>query len=268
MPWWEETFERIRFAVVSFATAVLPEQVKARGWLAGYASVAIHIVSGAVESVAAVGIFIVGMIAAVTGFARGPGWVYLSSRGSTQIGEWFAMGALGFLTYLLRPVSLLLLYCYAEGLIRILEAVFSGRMLGSALVALPWRGAVWLAGHLERAHTTALLGPPRPDEVVRPADSRSRLLEIYSCTEKPWSELQVIEFEGEFFQSVGRRLVPRGAHHAWRYLFVELHPGEVIRGALVHYGAAAASVPPHPPHVPKRATSHEAGEMQGKDGPR
>jgi hypothetical protein len=246
VPWWEAALERARFTVISLAITVLPERVKADGWLAGYTSVAMHIVSGAVESVVAVAVFIVGMISAVSGFARGAGWTYLSNRGSTQIGEWFAMGALGFFSYLVRPRSLLLLYCYAEGLVRILEAVFSARMLGVALIALPWRGVRWTAGRLERAHTAALLGPRRADEVVRPADSRSRLLEIYSCVEKPWSEVQVIEFDGGFFQLTGKRLVARGAHHAWRYLFAELHPGNVIRGVLVRYdaGLGAGSGPP------------------------
>jgi hypothetical protein len=53
----------------------------------------------------------------------------------------------------------------------------------------------------------------------------------------------VIEVEGDFYEAVGKRLVERGGHHAYRYDFRHLDHGEVIRGMLLQYPPAAPGAP-------------------------
>jgi len=119
---------------------------------------------------------------------------------------------------------------------------------GIALVSVPWRLTLRLRRWVERANVTSLLGPARPDEIVPAATSRSRLFEVYSFEEKPWSEVQIVEHAGCFYQLATRRLVRRGAFHAYRYQFHPLEEREVIRGTIVRLGdgepASAASGAP------------------------
>jgi len=78
------------------------------------------------------------------------------------------------------------------------------------------------------------LGPERPDEVVV-SGGPVVALTIYTAREKLWVENQVLEYGGEFYRSVGKHIVERGGHHAYRYDFRHLEPGEVIRGVLLRY---------------------------------
>jgi len=224
---------RLAGAVISFAVAVLPERVKQEEHLSQFASPAAHIVSGLAEIVVCAGLFFAGMIRSVTAFTGGPGNIYLAHQPSLTYGDFFGMGALGFLSYLIRPTSLLLLYCFGEGILRSLEAAVWERMLGLAIVAVPWRLALRARRVTEQANTASLLGPPRPDEIVPPERSRSKLFEVYSPEAKPWSDYQVVEHEGRFFTLSTRRLVPHGAYHAYRYQFHPLEEREVIRGMIV-----------------------------------
>ncbi len=129
---------------------------------------------------------------------------------------------------------MLTLYCFAEGILRALDAAYSERMLGMAFVALPWRGALALSKAVGRRRLESRLGPERPDEVVVSGGSAVALT-IYAAREKPWAENQILEHEGEFYRSVGKRIVERGGYHAYRYDFRHLEPGEVIRGVLLRY---------------------------------
>jgi len=224
--------------LVAFAVSVVPERAKRSGPLAAWASPGVHVLSGVVESLVAGGLFVVGLLRAVGLFSHGPGWVYLTNRDSLGYHDFFAVGALGYLTYLLHPLTLLLVYCYGEGIVRALDAVYHERMPGLGVVALAWRGAEAATAAARRARRRSLLGPPRPDEVVEPARSPLGMLEIYSVEDRPWSDVQIVEYRGEFFQLASRDLVERGAHHAWRYLLHRLDDNEVIRGAIVRYPPA------------------------------
>jgi len=137
---------------------------------------------------------------------------------------------------------LLTLYCFAEGILRALDAAYSERMLGMAFVALPWRGALALTKAVGRRRLESRLGPERPDEVVVSGGSAVALT-IYAAREKPWTDYQVIEYTGDFYEAVGKRLVVRGGHHAYRYEFRHLEHGDIIRGTLVRY-------PPEEPAPP------------------
>lgn len=71
---------------------------------------------------------------------------------------------------------------------------------------------------------------------MEPAQSRWRMLEIYSAHEKPWREEQLVAYGESFFQLAEKKLVRRGRHHTWRYLLHELEEREVLRGSIVRYG--------------------------------
>jgi hypothetical protein len=247
-----ETAARIRFALVALAVSALPEHVKREGRYAEFASPAAHIVSGWVETVVSASLFVVGLLAYLTGFSHGTGWTYLSSLPTSTIWDWRGVGVIGYLSYLLTPVAWVTLFCFVEGIARALDAALSQRMLGMAFVALPWRA--FAAGHRtgRRLELERLLGPERPDEVVVWADGGPVALTIYASREKPWIEHQVIEFRNEALRAVGKTLLRRGDHHAFRYDFRHLEPGEVIRGVLVRYDPDAS--PTGPPPEPK-ATS-------------
>ena len=228
-----EDLDRVGEMLVAFATAVLPESVKREGRLACYLSPAAHVASGMVETAACAGLFINGMIGYVQAFNAGPGLTNLQSRPSLTMGDFFGMGALGYLSYLVRPTSLLLVYCFGEGIARALHAAIWEGVPGIALIAVPWRLARRLRRAVEQANVTSLLGPARPDEIVSAEASRSRLFEVYSFEDKPWSEYQIVEHEGSFYQLATRRLVRRGEYHAYRYQFHPLEQREVIRGTIV-----------------------------------
>lgn len=240
-----DALERGRFVVLSVLVACLPEHVKAWPRVAVWVSKPAVVASGALEFVAAAGLFIAGVISYVRGFARGPGWEFLASRPTTTVHDWFGVGALGFWSFLLTPQGLFLVYTLGEGLVRTFEVLLTGRALGVAVISIPWRLAERLRARAARARVALLLGPARPDEVVRPEQSPAGMLEIYSVESKGWSERQVIEYGEEFWMLAGTRLVPHGAHHAWRYRLEPLEAREVIRGRIVRYEpAGGASAPP------------------------
>lgn len=246
-----ETAARTRFALAALAVSALPEHVK-RGRFAEYASPAAHIVSGWVETFVSASLFVVGLLAYLTGFSHGTGWTYLSNLPTSTIWDWRGVGVIGYLSYLLTPIAWVTVFCFGEGILRALDTAFSGRMLGIAFVALPWRAVEAIQRASRRAQRDRLLGPERPDEVVVWADGGAVALTVYASREKPWIEHQVIEFREEVLRAVGKTLLRRGDHHAFRYDFRHLEPGEVIRGVLVRYDpdATPAGTPPEP-----RATS-------------
>lgn len=228
--------EGARDAFIAFVVASFPEHAKREGRIAAYSTTAMHVASGAVEIVAATSFFIVGLIAYVSNFSRTTGWTYLTSRPTLDYGQFFGVGTLGFLSYLVLPQTLFLVYCVGEGILRALDASLTGRHLGMAAVAIPWRIAEALAAAGRRARIAALIGPARPDEVVEPSASRFGMLEIYATEAKPWREEQIVAYGEGFFRLAERRLVRRGRHHAWRYLLHEIEEREVLRGSIVRYG--------------------------------
>jgi hypothetical protein len=239
----------VRYALVAFFVALLPEALKLEGRLAAYASPVAHVVSGTGESLLSAALFWSGLIDYVSGFGRAAGWTYLTHQRTLTTGDFLGVGALGYLSYLLQPQSLFLLYCLVEGMVRALGVVFADRLAGLGPLRLVWQGWRALRRSSQAAQLALLLGPPRPDEVVLPAQSRFRMLEIYSVEAKPWRDEQVVALGESFYRLTGRRLVPRGLHHAYRYLLHELEEREVIRGAIVRYDPPAGA--------PQRPTPHD-----------
>jgi hypothetical protein len=239
----------VGYALVALLVALLPQALKREGRLAAYASPVAHVVSGTGESLLSAALFWSGLIDYVAGFGRTAGWTYLTHQRALTTGDFLGVGALGYLSYLVRPQALLLLYCFVEGMVRALEVVFAERLAGLGPIWLVWQGWRTVRRRSHAARLALLLGPPRPDEVVLPTQSRFRMLEIYSVEAKPWRDEQVVALGESFYRLTGRRLVPRGTHHAYRYLLHELEEREVIRGAIQRYDP-----PPPPPRPTPRDT--------------
>jgi hypothetical protein len=153
---------------------------------------------------------------------------------------------------------LLTLYCFVEGILRALDAAYSERMLGMAFVALPWRGALALRKVIRRRRHERRLGPERPDEVVV-SGGPVVALTIYTAREKPWTDYQVIEYTGDFYEAIGKRLIERGGYHAYRYEFRHLEHGDIIRGTLVRYPPEGAAPPDTRAGKGNQGASGEAG---------
>lgn len=253
MPLLKDFLERLRFTVIALVVSTFPESVKGSGWASAYASAGAHAFGGWVETLASAGLFGIGFLRHVSGFVQGPGWTYLSNLPSSTIWDWRGVGLIGFLSYLVTPVAWVTLYCFVEGILRALDAVYSERMLGMALVAVPWRGALALSKAVGRRQLESRLGPERPDEVIVGNIGAPVALTIFAAREKPWTEHQVIEYAGDFYEAIGRRLVGRGGHDAYRYEFRHLEHGDIIRGVLL----------PYPPEEPAQP---EQGALPGDEG--
>lgn len=224
----------VGFALIALVVSAFPEKSKREGWSSFYASPAAHIVSGWVETFLSAALFIMGMLLYVAAFNRGAGWTYVVHQPTLSYGDFFGVGALGYLSYMLTPVAWVTVYCFGEGIVRALDAAISERMLGMALVVLPWRAIEAARRGQQRARMTLLLGPERPDEVVLWEGSPVALT-IFASRRKPWTSHQVIEHRGEFFRLLGVTMARQGGHGAFRYDFGHLEAREVIRGAPVRY---------------------------------
>ena len=245
--------ERLRFTLTALVVSTFPESVKRSGWPSAYASAAAHAFGGWVEALASAGLFGIGFLSYVSGFVQSTGWTYLSKKpGTLGYGDFFGTGALGYVSYLVTPVAWVTLYCFAEGILRALDAAYSERMLGMAFVAVPWRGALALSKAVGRRRLESRLGPERPDEVVLGKAGESVALTVFAAREKSWADYQVIEYTGDFYEAVGKRIVERGGYHAYRYDFRHLEPGEVIRGVLLRYLPEEEA----PPRMNARGADH------------
>lgn len=262
-----ERLDRLLAILISLAITVLPERVKEHERLQPYHSTAAHLLSAWAEMAISATLFVLGMLAAVSGFSHGPAWEYLQRQPTLTHRDFFAMGALGYISYLLHPTTWLLLYGFAEGVVRAVEVGINGRSPGVAPVWAVWRLGGWLRQRMQKSRTNLLVGPTRPDEIVRIPEGQPITLEIFSVEEKPWSEMQVVELDGRFYELVARELVPHGRWQAWRYQFGELGGGEVIRGAIIHLGVshvqaiqepARADVGAGPNHAERGAISPRA----------
>lgn len=238
----------VEFSLTALVVSAFPEKSKREGWSSFYASPAAHVVSGWVETFLSAALFIMGMLLYVAAFNRGAGWTYVVHQPTLSYGDFFGVGALGYLSFMMTPVAWVTVYCFGEGIVRALDAAISERMLGMALVVLPWRAIAAATRGRKRVRELMMLGPDRPDEVVL-WEGSGVALTVLASRRKPWTSRQVIEYRGEFFRLLGVELARQGGHGAFRYDFQHLTPGEVIRGALVRYA------PGEPPAV---ATGSEA----------
>lgn len=136
------------------------------------------------------------------------------------------LGPMAWLEYLLQPLTLLLIYFFVEGTVRLLVAVSTGEAVGSLPLYLLELGRT-RAVEVKRERA---LEPLIADEVTRSAPGELR---IASCRPRDaWDQLTTIEYEGEFYE-LAETLAGRPPR-PYVYRLRPIPPGKVIRG-LHHY---------------------------------
>lgn len=217
---------------VGFVIAVVPRRLKRQRPWSLYATAAPHVFSGIAELGIAVGLYALSLTAYARDFhattqgalAAGPGMPNPVAVGTSVV---------VLLGHAIHPASILLAIFVVDGLVRALDAGVTGGRRGVWIVELA-DTLLRLAGRkLAGRALSKKLGPPRPDEVVRPGASASGLLELYSVEDKPFFEQQVVRVDGCLYIIQEWELRRRGPHHAYYYGFRPLRPGEVIRGNVL-----------------------------------
>ncbi|MFQ5925903.1 MAG: hypothetical protein ACE5MH_00520 [Terriglobia bacterium] len=132
------------------------------------------------------------------------------------------LGPASWLEYLFQPLTLLLIYLFVEGAVRLLAAVSSEQAIGSLPFYLLEVGRARGAEiRRERA-----LGPLIPDEVTRLG---AHELRIASCRPRDtWDHLLTIEYEEEFYELA--ETLPGRPPRPYVYRLRPIPPGKVIRG--------------------------------------
>ena len=236
-----ELLELALFHLSCLAVAQLPERVKVRPPWREYSTTSAHAVSGLAEALGGVALFATGLLSFARSFSRGPGYTYLAHQPTLHHGDFLAMGALGYLSFVLHPLGMVSIFLLAEGVVRSLAAALTGGRPGLAVLSVPH----WVFLRLQRLAASVrldnALGPPRPDVVLLPDVTPDGSLVIVSRDRKDWSDVQVVELDGRFYRLVDLALVRDGRLHSWRYRFRGLDPAEIIRGTVVHLEA------PRPP---------------------
>ena len=224
-------------AIAEFLAGILisflPERLKTREPWARYDSVAAHAASGALQFCAAVVLYFVALIRAVSGTSQPLLEAMFSDRGLQiqQDVNMTAFGLLNVLGFMLTPKAMVLLYLVAEGIVRGIDPPLTEGRPGTALIAVPWRMAVKLTVFLEEKRELQLLGPERPEQWRMSFDGR---LEIFSSRRLPFSPVQVFRWGERFFVlEAGPDLVEHAGGHAMRYRCRPQRPGELIRAGVV-----------------------------------
>jgi hypothetical protein len=226
--------------LVALLLSWLPEPVKERGWLRQFNSPAPHVVSGAVEMLAGLGWLCHSFFLFMDGFSTTVAGATANARSCADVtrADLSGFGAIGFLSFLFQPVSLVCYVIILEGIGRSLAAFLTGRTPGTLALAIPRALLVFAMNRKKAAFRRSALGPPRPDELRPIGSAGSGFLEVVSAGEKPWHDRQALEYAGEFYILDTRRWVRRGEHWALCYRFRPMLNGEIIRGSLVRYGGA------------------------------
>ncbi|HPR63546.1 MAG TPA: hypothetical protein PK014_04935 [Thermoanaerobaculia bacterium] len=235
----EDLIAMARWVVHSFLAffiSFLPERWKMKDPLSSFSSAPAHALSGVLEACAGAGLLFAGLIAHVEGFISTSGYDYVVTKDSTTYGELFGIGAFGYLAFFLKPQSWILLYFFLEGIVRALEASFTGRHLG--IFPLWMVDQIWTTGQ-EGFHSFRLkrkIGPQTSDEIVTDEKNPDRGIDLYSSELKPWSDVQVVEYGERHYILLSTSLVQRKDRYAYRYRFRPLADNELIRGSIVRVG--------------------------------
>ena len=139
--------------------------------------------------------------------------------------------------YLVSPVTILLEYFLAEGLVRALAALVTGEVVPT----LPLVGAAWALGRTQEAAAEKALGP-RIVDLVQPGDGTLYHLLIASCRPKQgWDRLMTVAYQEKLYEVTHHEEGPPPR----RFLYhLRLKPeGKVVRG-MHHYDPAEALPPP------------------------
>lgn len=142
-------------------------------------------------------------------------------------------------SYLLRPLSWLYIYCFVEGVVRSLDAILSEGNLGITLSHVLWKAGGLVGGVYERRRKEFQFGPRRPDEIHAPGRGASGFLEIYSVEDKPWFDRQVVRYQEELYIFVSQDMAKRDNFQSHHYCFRRLEPEEIIRGEIVELASGS-----------------------------
>lgn len=130
--------------------------------------------------------------------------------------------------YLLQPLTIILVYCAAEGAIRSLAAWLGDEILPVTPLKLVHVFQQWV----RRRRIAAGYGPLVPDVVERAIESPPQL-KITSCRPKEgWRESVTIMFEEKFYDLVRAEQTP--APYRYIYYLQQKPEGTIVRG-MYHY---------------------------------
>ncbi len=141
----------------------------------------------------------------------------------SQSGYQAGVGMVSYISYLLRPTTIVIAYFAAEGITRFAAALLTGETIGS--------GPLFLVGLLhrrvERKRREKFLGPLVAD-VVQAGDGVSCDLRIASCRPKDWGSLVTLRYAGKLYILAAHGTAP--APRRFVYQLKELPAGTVARG--------------------------------------
>ncbi len=107
----------------------------------------------------------------------------------------FGMGFITMLDYMIRPVSVLLMYFAFEGLVRFIASFVSDEVVGT----MPLHVVAWAHQRVARARAERALGPRIADEVQ--VGIEERYVRILSCRPKPgWDHLITVSYKDELYE--------------------------------------------------------------------
>ncbi len=111
----------------------------------------------------------------------------------------FGMGFVTMLDYMVRPISLLLLYFTIEGVVRFTASFVSGEVMST----MPLHVVAWAGERYSQVAAERSLGPRVADEVF--ADGAESEVVIFSCRPKPgWDHLMTVDYRGELYEIISQ----------------------------------------------------------------
>jgi len=139
----------------------------------------------------------------------------------------FAVGPLATFEYAVLPLSLLMLYLAAEGLVRLAAATVTGEVLPNAILVIV-AGLHRLAG----AQVVEIKMGPRVADALTPGVSPEFDLRVDTCRPKRWTKVTTIAYNDELYEVAKEftGMPPR----PYIYLLKRMPGGKVVRG-IYHY---------------------------------
>lgn len=133
------------------------------------------------------------------------------------------VGMTALTSYMLRPVTLVLVYFTLEGLLRMTAALITSETVPT----LPLVLVAFLHRRLEHNRQENYWGM-RVHDVVQQGDGTDFDLRVLSCRPKDWGSLVTLSYDGELYVVEGVERAPSPRRFA--YLLRKLPPGTVARG--------------------------------------
>jgi len=155
--------------------------------------------------------------------------------GTQQLG----FGAVNLIWFAIQPITLVLEFFAAEGVVRALAALSSGETFGTAPLAI---FSALIADYQRRAYERRV--PLVPDLVTRSIGQHPWDLKVQSCRPKPeWKFPKTLTYENQFYQ-VMKEVPPAGSAARPHVYFLRVSPpGVAFRGFEDYDPLAVTRVP-------------------------